>query len=310
MKLVELKVTYEAENYEKAKEEIINFLYEFGIQGVKIDEPFEKNPLDYYSNEKQFLLDTYAISVYFPKNFYFEKKKKLIIESFNEKFSKREDLIYNLEFYELDDEDYLENWKKYLYPEKISEHFVVKPTWRKYNASENEKIIELDPGRAFGTGSHPTTYLCVQLMEKYIDENVNVIDVGTGSGILMIVAKMLGSKEVWGIDIDEDAVEAAKENLELNNIKIDETIKVIHGDLLGKVEEKKFDVVVANILPDVLILLLDSISKVLKENGIIILSGIIKDKEQDILNAIKNQNLKVIDKNESKDWIAFTVKSV
>lgn len=278
MKVVEIKVIYESDDIERATKEISDIFYGFGVTGLKIEEPMKsKNPLDFYKNEKEFLMVDHAISAYFPLNPYAEKRKMAILSTFEEKFADRDDIIYTVDFYEYDEEDYQNSWKKYLFPEKVSEKFVVKPTWREYTPEADELIIELDPGRAFGTGSHPTTSLCLKLMEENISEGDSVIDVGTGSGILMIAADRLGASEIYGTDIDELAVESAKENLELNKIS-EEKAKVYKGDLISVVENKKFDVVVANILADVLLILLHDISKVVKPNGKIIFSGIIEDK--------------------------------
>ena len=278
MKVVEIKVIYESDDIDRATKEISDIFYDFGVTGLKIEEPMKhKNPLDFYKNEKDFLMVDHAVSAYFPLNIYAEKRKKVILERFEEVFADREDIVYTIDFYEYDEEDYQNSWKKYLFTEKVSERFVVKPTWREYEPKDDELIIELDPGRAFGTGSHPTTSLCLKLMEENIKEGDSVIDVGTGSGILMIAADRLGASEVYGTDIDELAVESAKENLELNGIS-EERAKVYLGNLVSVVNGKKFDVVVANILADVLLILLNDISKVVKKDGLVIFSGIIDEK--------------------------------
>lgn len=250
----------------------------------------------------------HAISAYFPLNPYAEKRKAAILSTFEEKFAEREDIIYTIDFYEYDEEDYQNSWKKYLFPEKVSEKFVVKPTWREYTPEADELIIELDPGRAFGTGSHPTTSLCLKLMEENISEGDSVIDVGTGSGILMIAADRLGASEIYGTDIDELAVESAKENLELNNISEDKA-KVYKGDLISVVENKKFDVVVANILADVLLILLHDISKVVKPNGKIIFSGIIEDKCELLRREVESLGFTVEEIKADKEWRAMLIKA-
>jgi ribosomal protein L11 methyltransferase len=309
MDLIEIRVIFDADNIEKAKNEIIDTLYEFGISGVKIDEPMERNVLDFYKNEKDFVSNEYAVSAYFPNNPYTERRKKLLKDEFETRFGIREDMIYNIDFYELHEDDYKDAWKKYVFTEKISDKFVVKPTWREYIPSDDELLIEIDPGRAFGTGTHPTTYLCVQMMEKYIKKEDSVIDVGTGSGILMVAAEKLGAKEIWGVDIDRDAVEVAEENLILNKVDVEKT-KVFHGDLLNVVKDKKFDVVVANILADVIIILLKDISRVVDKDGIIILSGIIKDKKAELMAIIKQYKLEIIDEKEDKDWVSLVLRAL
>jgi len=307
VELTEVKVIFDAENIEKCKNEIINAFYEFGVSGVKIDEPMDRNSLDYYKNEKDFLVNELAVTAYFPKNTYSARREIIIKERFEELFGDRDDLVYNISFYDLADEDYVDNWKKYVFTTKISERFVVKPTWRDYEKNSDELVIELDPGRAFGTGTHPTTYLCIRLMEKYIENSHTVIDVGTGSGILMVAANKLGAKEIWGVDIDPDACEVAKENLILNGIT-DENTKVLVGNLLNVVENKTFDVVVANILADVILMLLKDISKVIKKDGILILSGIIEDKKNLVINACEKEGLELVEVQEDKEWVALSLR--
>ena len=285
----------------------INAFYEFGVNGVKIDEPMDRNSLDYYKNEKDFVVNELAVTAYFPKNAYSVRREIIIKERFEELFGDRDDLVYNISFYDLADEDYVDNWKKYVFTTKISDRFVVKPTWRDYEKNSDELVIELDPGRAFGTGTHPTTYLCIRLMEKYIENSHTVIDVGTGSGILMVAANKLGAKEIWGVDIDPDACEVAKENLILNGIT-DENTKVLVGNLLNVVENKTFDVVVANILADVILMLLKDISKVIKKDGILILSGIIEDKKNLVINACEKEGLELLEVQEDKEWVALSLR--
>lgn len=307
MELTEVKVIFDAENIEKCKNEIINVFYEFGVSGVKIDEPMNRNSLDYYKNEKDFIINELAVTAYFPKNTYSVRREIIIKERFEELFGDRDDLVYNISFYDLADEDYVDNWKKYVFTTKISDRFVVKPTWRDYEKNSDELVIELDPGRAFGTGTHPTTYLCIRLMEKYIENSHTVIDVGTGSGILMVAANKLGAKEIWGVDIDPDACEVAKENLVLNGIT-NENTKVLVGNLLNVVENKTFDVVVANILADVILMLLKDISKVIKKDGILILSGIIEDKKNLVVSACEKEGLELVEVQEDKEWVALSLR--
>ena len=165
MKVLEAKIIYESDDLEKYKKIISDIFYNFGVTGLKIEEPIlNKDPLNFYKDEKQFLISENSVSAYFPLNIYSEKRKKVLEETFAEKFSEDEDIVYNLDFYEYDEEDYQNSWKKYLFVEKVSEKFVVKPTWREYEKQDNELVIELDPGRAFGTGSHPTTSLLLKLM--------------------------------------------------------------------------------------------------------------------------------------------------
>lgn len=306
MKINEIRVVFESDDIEKVKKEISDIFYSFGATGLKIDEPLQNlNPLDYYKNASEFTQGDNAVSAYFPQNFYSTKRNEAIKEALSKLFDERDDIIYNVDIYSFDEEDYQNSWKNYLYPEKISEKFVVKPTWREYEPENGEIVIELDPGRAFGTGSHSTTSLCVKLLEELEDiENSNVLDVGTGSGILMIAAEKLGASKVVGVDIDELAVEAAEENLILNNVS-ESKYRVLKGDLISTLKNEKFDIVVANILADVLLILLKDISLVVKEKGKIILSGIVDEKLDLVKNEIERLGYEILEIKEDKEWRAI-----
>ena len=168
-------------------------------------------------------------------------------------------------------------------------------------------MIELDPGRAFGTGSHPTTSLLLKLMEQQDFSNKSAIDIGTGSGILMIAAKLLGAGEVYGTDIDEFSMEVAAENLELNKISLND-VKLLKGNLLEVIENKKFDIVLCNILSDILVKLLDEIKYILKENSIVLFSGIIEDKLDMVITKAQEVGLEVVEVKADKEWRAVYFK--
>ena len=309
MKVMEIKVIFESDDTEKAKKEIGDIFYDFGATGLKIEEPMtHKNSLDYYKNEKDFLMVDYAVSAYFPMNIYAERRKQAIVKRFEETFAEREDIVYTIDFYDFEEEDYQNSWKKYFYTQKISERFVVKPTWREYEPQEDELVIEIDPGRAFGTGTHPTTSLCIKLMEENIKEGNTVIDVGTGSGILMVAAEKLGAGKIVGTDIDPVAVEVAEENLLLNKVDM-EKAKAYAGDLVTVVQNEKFDVVVANILADVLLILLKDISRVVKKDGLVIFSGIIEDKLEEMKRAIEEVGLEILEVKADKEWRAMLMRA-
>ena len=309
MKVMEIKVIFESDDTEKAKKEIGDIFYDFGATGLKIEEPMtHKNSLDYYKNEKDFLMVDHAVSAYFPMNIYAERRKQAILKRFEETFAEREDIVYTIDFYDFEEEDYQNSWKKYFYTQKISERFVVKPTWREYEPQEDELVIEIDPGRAFGTGTHPTTSLCIKLMEENIKEGNTVIDIGTGSGILMVAAEKLGAGKIVGTDIDPMAVEVAEENLLLNKVDMKKA-KAYAGDLVTVVQNEKFDVVVANILADVLLILLKDISRVVKKDGLVIFSGIIEDKLEEMKRAVEEVGLEILEVKADKEWRAMLMRA-
>ncbi len=298
-----IKVLYEAENYEIGKDLISDVFYEFGVQGIEIGEPMSFDALDYYHDEKLYLENEYFVAAYFPCNEYLEDKKKVFLELL-EKVCNENDIIYKVVYSNINEEEWAESWKKYFVPEKITKKLVVKPTWQEYEAKQGEEIIDLDPGMAFGTGTHPTTYLCMNMIEKYVKPEYEVLDVGTGSGILMIAAKKLGATKVCGIDIDDVAVKVAKDNLVLN--KIDEMdFEVYKGNLLDVLSDKKFDMVVSNILAEVIVILLDDIKKVIKKGGELILSGKINEKKDMVINKLTEIGIECIEIAKKDEWVAI-----
>lgn len=310
MKVLEAKVIYESDNIEKYKKIISDIFYNFGVTGLKIEEPIlNKDPLNFYKDEKKFLQSENSISAYFPLNIYSEKRKVILTETFANNFLEDDDIVYSLDFYEYDEDDYQNSWKKYLFTEKVSKKFVVKPTWRKYEKLDEELVIELDPGRAFGTGSHPTTSLVLSFMEEQDFKNKTVIDIGTGSGILMIAASLLGANNIYGTDIDEFSIEVAEENLMLNNVSKD-NFKILKGNLLEVIKEEKFDIILCNILPDVLVKVLEDINHIIKDDSIIIFSGIIEDKLDMVINKAKEVGLSLIEVKTLKEWRSILLKKL
>ncbi len=203
---------------------------------------------------------------------------------------------------QVDEQDWAECWKKFYKPFRAGETLVVKPTWETYTAQPQDKIIEIDPGMAFGTGTHETTGLCLSLLETYVVPGMHVMDVGTGSGILSIGAALLHADQVLAIDIDPVAVKVAKENVAHN--KLDHIICVMEGDLVKDVPET-FDLCVANILADVICYLSVPLKAKIRPSGIFICSGIIKDREQDVLDALAASGYTTVEKQYRGEWVAI-----
>lgn len=204
------------------------------------------------------------------------------------------------------DEDWSENWKKYYKPFRIGSRLVVKPTWEPYAVKPGDLVIELDPGMAFGTGTHETTNMCMQLLEKHLQDGMRVMDVGTGSGILAIAAAKLGAKDVLAIDIDPDAVKVARENVALN--AVDGHVRVVVGDLC-KGEAMPCELAVANIVADAICMLAGPLTRHLQRNGLLICSGIIREREQDVLLAAKKAGYAVYDRIEKGEWVALALRN-
>ena len=204
------------------------------------------------------------------------------------------------------DEDWSENWKKYYKPFRIGTHLVVKPTWEAYTPQPEDLVIELDPGMAFGTGTHETTNMCMQLLEKYYQDGMRVMDVGTGSGILAIAAARLGAENVLAIDIDPDAVKVARENVALNGVQ--DAVRVVVGDLC-KSEAMPCELAVANIVADAICMLAGPLTRHLEKGGLLICSGIIREREQDVLDAAMAAGYAVADRIEKGEWVALCLRN-
>jgi ribosomal protein L11 methyltransferase len=215
--------------------------------------------------------------------------------------------IEKVELKSICDEDWKNNWKKYFKPVKITERITVKPSWEPYSKeSDDELIIEIDPGMAFGTGTHPTTSLCIKLIEKYIKNgSKKVLDIGCGSGILSIAAALLGANEVIGVEIDPNAVAVAKENVAKNSL--DSVIHIIEGDLTKDIDNKS-DIVVANLMAGLVIRLSENVAEHLNKGGIYISSGILIEKQDQVISAIRACGFEVIEIVEDGEWCAIVAQ--
>jgi len=221
---------------------------------------------------------------------------------------------------EVDDEDWANAWKTYFKPIRISDRLTIKPTWEAYEPTPGELILELDPGMAFGTGTHATTALCLRTLEKIVRPGDDVIDVGTGSGILSIAAAKLGARHVLAVDLDPVAVSSATENTRLN--AMEEQITVKHSDLLGVIQASGADgagefgvqvpvqVVVANILAEILLLFMADVYAALQPGGHYIASGIITSKEADVERGLLAAHFTIVDKSYDSDWVVITARKM
>jgi ribosomal protein L11 methyltransferase len=206
----------------------------------------------------------------------------------------------------VDDSDWKDNWKEYFKPTKITDRIVIKPTWEAYERAEDELVIEIDPGMAFGTGTHPTTSLCVKFLERFIEpEKDAVLDVGCGSGILAIASALLGAKDVLAIDIDPIAVKVSKENVELNHLTA--KIRVMDGDLTKGLKERA-DIVVANLMADLVMMLSKDVTAHLKGKSIYISSGILIEKQEQVVAAIEECGFHILDIMEEGEWCAIAAQ--
>lgn len=298
----------------EAVEAVTNILYEQNVGGVSIEDPKDfkfqkKNEYDWdFVEEEIFNSGYYGVII---KTYITEERD--VTEDINlikEKIDGLKEFGIDVgdaivEISQVDEEDWANEWKNYYKPTKVGEKVVVKPTWEEYEAKEGDLIIELDPGMAFGTGTHETTSMCIQQLEKYVKQDSKVFDIGCGSGILAIAAAQLGAKEVVAGDLDEVAVKVSKENCEINNVS--DKVVVKHGSLF-EVVDSKADVIVANIIADIIKILAKDVSKFLKDDGVFISSGIILAKIDEVCQALEENGFEIVKVERLGEWSAIVSK--
>ena len=215
-----------------------------------------------------------------------------------------------LAFSGVDEEDWVNNWKQYFKPLTVGEKILILPEWETLEEKTDRTVFVINPGMSFGTGSHHTTRLCLERLEQYIKPGMNVLDLGCGSGILSLVALLLGAESATAVDIDPNAAKIAGENAQRNGISEDR-YRIFAGNILEdeelvkKLSDRKYDLVLANIVADVIIALCPQIPSYLKEDGVYITSGIITDRGDEVLEAYKNQGMILLNQSQSGDWLAL-----
>lgn len=204
----------------------------------------------------------------------------------------------------VEDTDWNENWKKYFHTIEIGEKLAVVPSWEEYDNPDNRTVLNIDPGAAFGTGTHATTSLCLELLQGFVDGNTSMLDIGCGSGILALASILLGAQNAVGVDIDAQSVKTAKENAEINNIS--NKVEFFVGDLADKVTGK-YNVICANIVADVIIRLLPDAKNFMADDACLIISGIIDIRKDDVLAAVEQNGFTVKDERYKDNWCAFVL---
>lgn len=308
-----LKTTTEAEDI------VSSMLADLGIEGVQIE---DKIPLTQSDKEQMFV----DILPYMPEDdgcayltFYLDEevdKHEMLLKVRQELEDMRSYLNVGdctIEESQTEDVDWVNNWKQYFHQFYIDDILVI-PSWENVEAKDSDKmVIHIDPGTAFGTGMHETTQLCIRQLKKYVTEDTEILDVGCGSGILGMLALKFGAKHSVGTDLDPCAIDATYENMDNNGISRDQ-YEVMIGNIIddkevqNKVGYEKYDIVAANILADVLVPLTPVIIHQLKKGGIYITSGIIEDKEEVVVEAVKKAGLEVLEVNHQGEWVSVTAR--
>ena len=308
-----LKTTTEAEDI------VSSMLADLGIEGVQIE---DKIPLTQSDKEQMFV----DILPDMPEDdgcayltFYLDEevdKHEMLLKVRQELEEMRSYLNVGdctIEESQTEDVDWVNNWKQYFHQFYIDDILVI-PSWENVEAKDSDKmVIHIDPGTAFGTGMHETTQLCIRQLKKYVTEDTEILDVGCASGILGMLALKFGAKHSVGTDLDPCAIDATYENMDNNGISRDQ-YEVMIGNIIDdkevqdKVGYEKYDIVAANILADVLVPLTPVIIHQLKKGGIYITSGIIEDKEEVVVEAVKKAGLEVLEVNHQGEWVSVTAR--
>lgn len=204
--------------------------------------------------------------------------------------------------------DWVNNWKKYFHPMPIGEKLLIRPIWRDDFDADGRKVLNIEPGLAFGTGSHPTTKLCLETLERYVNEESSVLDIGCGSGILSVASLLLGAKKAFGVDIDALAVKTAVQNAKENGFESPK-FEAVQGNLSDKVNGK-YNVVVANIVADIIMQFNTEVGQFLDDDGVYITGGIIDVREDEVLSSFAENGFEVVERNECDGWLVFVCKKV
>lgn len=313
------KVTIETTT--QATDMLSYVLGEYGVEGIEIE---DKIPLS-EADKKAMFIDILPelptddgvayISCYLDTDKNVKELCQYIGEQLKEMSSYMETGSGKIAIGETEDKDWLNNWKEFFHPFRLEDNIVIQPTWTETaDVSPEDIVVSIDPGTAFGTGSHETTKLCISNLKRYMPEDAEVLDAGCGSGILSIIALKLGAKRIYGIDIDELAVKASVDNLELNGIR-KENYTIVKGDVIGdsgfaQVVKKSgpYDIVVANILADVIMPLSGVVRRYMKENGVFIASGIIDTKEKVVVNTLQANGFDILRIDYLGEWVSIVAR--
>ncbi|MGI6112901.1 MAG: 50S ribosomal protein L11 methyltransferase [Mahellales bacterium] len=295
----------------QAVEAVADLFYRVGAGGVVIEDPH-----DIYTYQKEgddwnyidpslfeYLEDAVLVKGYFQDDHDLHGRVRFIKEGIEDIPSYGLDKgAGSVTMTKIKEEDWANSWKQYYKPMRVGNNIVIKPSWEQYHPNGDEIIIELDPGAAFGTGTHETTTMSMELIEKYVSPGQTAVDVGCGTGILAITAAKLGCKKVLGIDIDSLAVKVAKENVSINGVEDRVTIK--QGNLLENIGQPQ-DIIIANIVADIIIDMMPSVKPLINPGGILIVSGIIKDRQQEVVKIIQETGFSILDIYIKGEWVAL-----
>ncbi|MDA8441195.1 MAG: 50S ribosomal protein L11 methyltransferase [Peptococcaceae bacterium] len=301
MEWQELAVTVSTQ----AVEAVAELFYALGCTGVTIDDPnllreyIQTADWDYHIFSLPDVSDTVVVKGYFAADEFLSARQGRLDAGLHALLDVFPGIVLRLKQGTVREDDWATAWKAYFKPVKVGQRIVIKPSWESYLPGPDELVLELDPGMAFGTGTHPTTALCIKALERTVQPGSLVYDIGTGSGVLAIACAMLGA-QVKAVDLDPVAVKIARENVALN--ALEQQVEVYHGNLADVLADSA-DLVVANIIADVVIVLAQDLKRILRPGGVCLASGIIGERGQEVVEAFEAQGLRVQQVDEEKGWV-------
>lgn len=300
MKWIHVKACFQSDNMELAEELVSEIFFDLGLKGVVCEVPLPE-PDEGFGSNALAQPEDHSISGYFPDI----DSSQSLVATLDKRACALEGISVTITTRTVDDEDWAESWKDFFFVTRVTDTMVIRPAWREFDPGPDDVVIDLDPGMAFGTGTHETTAMCLGLVEAYMRPGASFLDVGTGSGILMIAAAKLGAGQLEGLDNDEAAVIIARENLEKNGISPKGF--ELSCATLDRYPDKKFDIVAANILAEVIIDILPEIKSRLVPGGIAILSGIINLWHDKVSTALDSNGFTVLKTETRGEWVAMAV---
>lgn len=294
----------------EAVDAVCGILYETGVGGVNIEDSSLLDEANRYTDRwdvldddvrEKYMMDNAIVKAYYSPDVNIEE----VLMAISEGVERAKDIVdfgeFSVSANVVNEEDWENSWKKYYKPVKVGKRIIIKPLWEEIG-DDRDVVIELDPGMAFGTGTHETTRMCLELLEQNIKKSDDVLDIGTGSGILSIGAVKLGCNKITAVDIDPVAVKVAKENAQINGVE--DKINIFCGDLTKDVTGT-YDIVVANIIADAIILLSGTAAQFLKDGGLYITSGIINTRLDDVKKALTENGFNILEIKTEGDWVAI-----
>lgn len=314
MKWTEVRVDTVSKN-----EDVVSaVLYDMGATGLVVEDPNDilekiQDPKsdyivadEFFKNPEEVDKEKIVIKAYFPETenvgeIVNEISSRIEVTPLNETGKALGEVTLG----EVSEDDWANSWKKFFKPTKIGSKIVIKPTWEEYDLQQGEIIVEMDPGMAFGTGTHETTAMCIEMLEKHVKCGTTVLDVGCGSGILSIAAIKLGAGQGAGIDIDENAIRISRENAKINDVA--HRIEFRHGKI-DEVVYEEYHIVVANILADVIVDMVPEIKRCMKCYGTFIASGIIQEKEEMVTKALEEVGLNIVEVIRRGEWVCLVAQ--